>query len=99
MAAVLYPVYCRTFLQAGPAGYGALVAAAGAGSLLGVVAGPPLAGRLPPWLRISVVIVAGAPLFGLLRFAPDLAVAALLLGLGWCRCSRRRCVRSYNSRG
>jgi MFS family permease len=81
MAAVLYPVYCRTFLQAGPAGYGALVAAAGAGSLLGVVAGPALAGRLPPWLRISVVIVAGAPLFGLLRFAPDLAVAALLLGL------------------
>ena len=28
-----------------------------------------------------MVIVAGAPLFGLLRFAPDLAVAAVLLGL------------------
>jgi predicted MFS family arabinose efflux permease len=81
VATVLYPVYCRTFLHAGPAGYGALVAAAGAGALLGVVAGPALAGRLPPWLRISVVIVAGAPLFGLLRFAPDLAVAAVLLGL------------------
>jgi predicted MFS family arabinose efflux permease len=81
VATVLYPVYCRTFLHAGPAGYGALAAAAGAGALLGVVAGPALAGRLPPWLRISVVIVAGAPLFGLLRFAPDLAVAAVLLGL------------------
>jgi predicted MFS family arabinose efflux permease len=81
VATVLYPVYCRTFLHVGPAGYGALVAAAGAGALLGVVAAPALAGRLPPWLRISVVIVAGAPLFGLLRFAPDLAVAAVLLGL------------------
>ena len=48
---------------------------------LSVVAGPALAGRLPPWLRIGVVIVAGAPLFGLLRFAPGLAVAAVLLGL------------------
>jgi MFS family permease len=81
VATVLYPVYCRTFLDAGPAGYGALVAAAGAGALLGVVAGPALSGRLPPSLRIGVVIVAGAPLFGLLRFAPDLAVAAVLLGL------------------
>jgi len=52
------------------------VAAAGAGALLGVVAGPALSGRLPPSLRIGVVIVAGAPLFGLLRFAPDLPVAA-----------------------
>jgi predicted MFS family arabinose efflux permease len=81
VATVLYPVYCRTFLHVGPAGYGVLVAAAGAGALLGVVAGPALAGSLPPWLRIGVVIVAGAPLFGLLRFAPDLAVAAVLLGL------------------
>ena len=95
VATVLYPVYCRTFLHAGPAGYGALVAASGAGALFGVVAGPALAGRLPPWLRISVVIVAGAPLFGLLRFAPDLAVAAVLLGLAtfaWgpttCSCAR-----------
>ena len=86
VAIVLYPVYSRTFLHAGPAGYGALMAAAGAGSLLGVVAGPALSGRLPPSLRIGVVIVAGAPLFGLLRLAPDPAVAAVLLGLamfGW----------------
>ena len=41
-----------------------------------MVAGPALSGRLPPSLRIGVVIVAGAPLFGLLRFAPDLTVAA-----------------------
>jgi predicted MFS family arabinose efflux permease len=46
-----------------------------------VVAGPALAGRLPPALRISAVIAAGAPLFGLLWLAPDLAVAVILLGL------------------
>ena len=81
VATVLYPVYCRTFLHAGPAGYGVLVSAAGAGALLGVVAGPGLSGRLPPSLRIGAVIVAGAPLFGLLRLAPDVAVAADLLAL------------------
>ena len=55
--------------------------AAGVGALLGVVAGGSLAGRLPPALRIGTVIAAGAPLFGLLRLAPDLAVAVILLGL------------------
>ena len=70
------PGLLPAFLHAGSAGYGALVAAVGAGALLGVVAGPALSGRLPPSLRIGVVIVAGAPLFGLLRFAPDLTVAA-----------------------
>ncbi len=81
VATVLYPVYCRAFLHVGPTGYGALVSAAGAGALLGVVAGPGLFGRLPPSLRIGAVIGAGAPLFGLLRLAPDLAAAAVLLGL------------------
>jgi predicted MFS family arabinose efflux permease len=80
-ATVLYPVYCRSFLHAGAAGYGILMSAAGVGALLGVVTGAALAGRLPPSLRIGAVIVAGAPLFGLLRLAPDLLVAALLLGL------------------
>jgi hypothetical protein len=86
IATVLYPVYCRTFLHVSAAGYGVLVSAAGAGALLGVVAGPGLFGRLPPWSRIGAVIACGAPLFGLLRFAPDLPVAAILLGLatfGW----------------
>jgi predicted MFS family arabinose efflux permease len=81
IATVLYPVYSRSFLHAGPAGYGILVSAAGVGALLGVAVGPGLAGRLPPALRISVVIAAGAPLFGLLRLAPDLPVAVGLLGL------------------
>jgi hypothetical protein len=83
---VLYPVYCRTFLHVGAAGYGILLSAAGLGALLGVVAGAGLFGRLPPWSRIGAVIACGAPLFGLLRFAPDLPVAAILLGLatfGW----------------
>jgi hypothetical protein len=57
------------------------MSAAGVGALLGVVTGAALAGRLPPALRIGTVIAAGAPLFGLLRLAPDLVVAAILLGL------------------
>ena len=81
VATVLYPVYCRSFLHAGAAGYGILMSAAGAGALLGVVAGAALAGRLPPSLRIGAVIVAGGPLFALLCLASDLAVAAILLGL------------------
>jgi predicted MFS family arabinose efflux permease len=81
VATVLYPVYCRTFLHTGSAGYGVLVSAAGAGALLGVLAGPGLSGRLPPSKRLAVVIGAGAPLFGLLCLAPGLAVAAVLLGL------------------
>ncbi len=81
MATVLYPVYARTFLHAGSAGYGVLVSAAGAGALLGVLAGPGLSGRLPPSRRLAVVIAAGAPWFGLLCLAPGLAVAAVLLGL------------------
>jgi predicted MFS family arabinose efflux permease len=81
VATVLYPVYCRTFLHVGPGGYGVLVSAAGVGALLGVVAGVGLFGRLPPSLRIGAVICGGAPLFGLLRLAPDLAAAVVLLGL------------------
>ncbi len=81
VATVLYPVYCRTLLQTGAAGYGLLVSVAGVGALLGVVVGVGLFGRLAPSRRIGVVILSGAPLFGLLRLAPDLAVAAILLGL------------------
>jgi predicted MFS family arabinose efflux permease len=81
VATVLYPVYCRTFLHVSATGYGLLVSAAGIGALIGVVAGPALSGRLPPSRRIGVVILAGAPLFGLLRVAPDLPAAAGLLGL------------------
>jgi MFS family permease len=81
VATVLYPVYSRTFLHTGSAGYGVLVSAAGAGALLGVLAGPGLSGRLPPSRRLAVVIAAGAPWFGLLCLAPGLAVAAVLLGL------------------
>ena len=81
VATVLYPQYCRAFLHAGATGYGVLVSAAGAGALLGVLAGPGLSGRLPPSPRLAVVIGTGASLFGLLSLAPDLAVAALLLGL------------------
>jgi len=81
VATVLYPVYCRSFLRAGAAGYGILVSAAGVGALLGVVFGVGLFGRLAPSLRIGAVILCGAPLFGLLRLAPDLPVAAVALGL------------------
>jgi MFS family permease len=81
VATVLYPVYARTFLHTGSAGYGVLVSAAGAGALLGVLAAPALSGRLPPSRRLAVVIAAGAPWFGLLCLAPGLAVAAVLLGL------------------
>jgi predicted MFS family arabinose efflux permease len=81
VATVLYPQYCRTFLHVGPTGYGVLVSAAGAGALLGVLAGPGLSGRLPPSPRLAAVIGAGAALFGSLALAPGLAVAAVLLGL------------------
>lgn len=81
VATVLYPVYCRTFLHTGAAGYGVLVSAAGAGALLGVVAGRRLSGGLAPPRRIGVVILTGAPLFGLLGLAPGLAAAVILLGL------------------
>ncbi|MFY9929010.1 MAG: MFS transporter [Streptosporangiaceae bacterium] len=81
VATVLYPVYCRTFLHVSASGYGLLVSAAGIGALIGVVAGTYLPGRLPPSRRIGVVILCGAPLFGLLRLAPDLPVAAGLLAL------------------
>ncbi|HET9974512.1 MAG TPA: MFS transporter [Streptosporangiaceae bacterium] len=81
LATVLYPQYCRTFLHAGPTGYGVLVSAAGAGALLGVLAGPGLSGRLPPSPRLAAVIGAGAALFGSLALAPGLVVAAVLLGL------------------
>jgi len=81
VATVLYPQYGRTFLHAGPTGYGVLVSAAGAGALLGVLAGPDLSGRLPPSPRLAAVIGAGAALFGSLALAPGLAVAAVLLGL------------------
>ena len=81
VATVLYPQYCQTFLPVGPTGYGVLVSAAGAGALLGVLAGPGLSGRLPPSRRLAAVIGAGAALFGLLALAPGLAVAAVLLGL------------------
>ena len=81
VATVLYPVYCRTFLHVSASGYGLLVSAAGIGALIGVVAGTHLPGRLPPSRRIAVVILGGAPLFGLLCLAPDLPVAAGLLGL------------------
>jgi predicted MFS family arabinose efflux permease len=81
VATVLYPQYCRTFLHAGPTGYGVLVSAAGTGALLGVLAGPGLSGRLPPSPRLAAVIGAGAALFGALALAPGLAVAAVLLGL------------------
>ena len=81
VATVLYPQYARTFLHAGPAGYGLLVSAAGAGALLGVLARPGLSGRLPPSPRLAVVISTGAALFGLLSVAPGLAVASVLLGL------------------
>jgi predicted MFS family arabinose efflux permease len=81
LATVLYPQYCRTFLHVGPTGYGVLVSAAGAGALLGVLAGPGLSGRLPPSPRLAAVIGTGAALFGSLALAPGLAVAAVLLGL------------------
>jgi predicted MFS family arabinose efflux permease len=81
IATVLYPVFSRSFLHAGATGYGILVSAAGVGALLGVVAVTRLVGRLPPALRIGTVLAAGAPLFALLRLAPDLAVAVILLGL------------------
>ena len=82
MATVLYPVYCRTFLHVSAAGYGVLVAAAGLGGLLGVAFGPGLFGVIAaPWVRIATVIACGAPPFALLRVAPDLPAAAVLLGL------------------
>ena len=81
MATVLYPVYCRTFLHVTSTGYGILVSAAGVGALLGVVVGPGLFSRLPVGWRIGGALAVAAPLFGLLRLAPDLPVAAVLLGL------------------
>lgn len=87
MATVLYPVYCRTFLHVTATGYGILVSAAGVGALLGVVAGPGLFSRLPVGWRIGCALAVAAPLFGLLRLAPDLPVAAVLLGLATFGCA------------
>jgi predicted MFS family arabinose efflux permease len=46
-----------------------------------VVVGPGLFSRLPVGWRIGGALAVAAPLFGLLRIAPDLPVAAVLLGL------------------
>ncbi len=81
MATVLYPVYCRTFLHVSAVGYGALVSASCVGALLGIIVAPALFGRLPLGWRIGGAICVSAPLFWLLRLAPDLPVAAVLLGL------------------
>jgi MFS family permease len=81
MTTVLYPVYCRTFLHVSAVGYGVLVSVSCVGALLGIIAAPVLFGRLPLGWRIGGAICVSAPVFGLLRLALDLPVAAGLLGL------------------
>ncbi|PPK65588.1 MFS transporter [Actinokineospora auranticolor] len=81
MSEVFFPVYSRTGLTAGPGGYGVLVGAAGAGALLGVLFGPSVYGKLRPHLRMSAVLVVGAPLFAALALVDSLVAGVVLIGL------------------
>jgi MFS family permease len=81
MSEVFYPVFSRDGLAAGPGAYGLLVGATGAGALLGVVFGQSVFGRLKPHLRISAVLIGGAPLFAVLAFIDNLVAAVLLVGV------------------
>ncbi|MGW6445180.1 MFS transporter [Lentzea sp. NPDC055074] len=81
MSEVFFPVYSRTGLNAGPGVYGVLVATASVGALLGVVFGPSVYRRFKPRLKMSLVLMAGAPLFGVVAFVDHVLAAAVLLGL------------------
>lgn len=81
MSEVFFPVYSRDGLGAGPEVYGVIVGAASVGALLGVVFGPSVYGRLRPHLKMSAVLIGGAPLLGLLAVVDNVIAAAALLGL------------------
>ncbi|CAL9571988.1 Enterobactin exporter EntS [Actinosynnema sp. ALI-1.44] len=81
MSEVFFPVYSRDGLGAGPEVYGVIVGAASVGALLGVVFGPSVYGRLRPHVKMSAVLIGGAPLFGLLAVVDHVLAAAALLGV------------------
>jgi len=81
MTEVLYPVLSKEVLHTGPAGYGLLVGAAGAGGLAGVVVGIPLVNRLRPAWRVPAVVLAGAVPFAVLTITGALVPAIALVAV------------------
>jgi dTMP kinase len=77
--------FFANLLNAGPSGFGVLVAAVGLGMVLGLLAASPLSRRLrPDWLFGPGLVVAGVGLV-LTALAPDIGVAlapAVLMGSG-----------------
>jgi predicted MFS family arabinose efflux permease len=79
MLEVLLPVLSRGDLAGGPGTYGLLVGAMGTGALLGVVFGRVVYGKLRPHLRMSLVLIGGAPPFAVLAAADNVPVAVVLV--------------------
>lgn len=80
---VFYPVFVRESLNAGPDVFGLLVAATGVGALLGVLLGVPLFRRLSPHLRVSAVLISGAPFFALLSVVGNVGIAVALVAVAY----------------
>jgi predicted MFS family arabinose efflux permease len=78
---VALPVFARTQLHAGAAGYGMLVACFGAGALGGALLAAQRRPRRRPVMMAGVMFLLQAPLIAGLALAPDLAVAVAIVVL------------------
>ncbi len=78
---LLYPVHARNVLHDSAVAYGALLGAAGAGGLCGVLFGLPLFLRLPTRTRLPVVIASGAPFLACLAWTDAVWLAAVLVAV------------------
>jgi MFS family permease len=72
---VLVPVYGREVLGSGASGYGFMLSAIGAGSLLGLAVSGPLVRKVSPGAALAGVLVLGGVLFVPLAFVRSLPAA------------------------
>lgn len=82
----LLPLIARGLPDAGPAGYGMMLAAIGAGAVGGALALPALRARLSADATLLAATATVAAAMPLLAFSPSLAfavAASAILGLGW----------------